>query len=62
MNWKKQFLENMSLSFDKSSVVKEYKYKIFELENEGPLYISDNMICNSKKYVIILIKLIYQYT
>ncbi len=35
MNWKKQFLENMSLSFDKSSVVKEYKDKIFELENEG---------------------------
>ena len=25
-NWKKQFLENMSLAFDKSAVVKEYKY------------------------------------
>ncbi len=24
-NWKKQFLENMSLAFDKSAVVKEYK-------------------------------------
>lgn len=24
-NWKKQFLENMSLAFDKSTVVKEYK-------------------------------------
>jgi len=35
MNWKKQFLENMSLAFDKSSVVKEYKEKITELENEG---------------------------
>jgi len=35
MNWKKQFLENMSLAFDKSSVVKEYKDKISELENEG---------------------------
>jgi len=23
-NWKKQFLENMSLAFDKSTVVKEY--------------------------------------
>jgi len=35
MNWKKQFLENMSLAFDKSSVVKEYKEKITELETEG---------------------------
>lgn len=35
MNWKKQFLENMSLAFDKSSVVKEYKEKILELETEG---------------------------
>jgi len=31
-DWKKQFLENMSLAFDKSSVVKEYKAKINELE------------------------------
>ena len=23
-NWKKQFMENMSLAFDKSAVVKEY--------------------------------------
>jgi len=23
-NWKKQFLQNMSLAFDKSAVVKEY--------------------------------------
>ncbi len=35
MAWKKQFMENMSLAFDKSSVVKEYKTKITELENEG---------------------------
>lgn len=35
MNWKKQFLENMSLAFDKSSVVKEYKDKIVDLETEG---------------------------
>ncbi len=35
MNWKKQFLENMSLAFDKSSVVNEYKEKIVELETEG---------------------------
>lgn len=35
MNWKKQFLENMSLAFDKSSVVKEYKEKIIDLETEG---------------------------
>jgi len=34
-DWKKQFLANMSLAFDKSSVVKEYKNKIDELENEG---------------------------
>ena len=27
-NWKKQFLENMSLAFDKSAVVKEYKEEI----------------------------------
>jgi len=27
-NWKKQFLENMSLAFDKSTVVKEYKDEI----------------------------------
>ncbi len=27
-NWKKQFLENMSLAFDKSAVVKEYKTEI----------------------------------
>ena len=31
-NWKKHFLENMSLAFDKSSVVKEYKEEIEELK------------------------------
>ena len=31
-NWKKMFLENMSLAFDKSSVVKEYKNEIEELK------------------------------
>ena len=31
-NWKKMFLENMSLAFDKSTVVKEYKEKIETLE------------------------------
>ena len=31
-NWKKQFLENMSLAFDKSTVVKEYKGEIEELK------------------------------
>jgi putative transposase len=31
-NWKKQFLENMSLAFDKSIVVKEYKDEIEELK------------------------------
>ena len=31
-NWKKQFLENMSLAFDKSTVVKEYKDEIEVLQ------------------------------
>jgi putative transposase len=31
-NWKKQFLENMSLAFDKSTVVKEYKDRIDVLQ------------------------------
>ncbi len=33
-NWKKQFLENMSLAFDMSAVVKEYKEKLETLEKE----------------------------
>ena len=33
-NWKKQFLENMSLAFDKSAVVKEYKEKIETLQKD----------------------------
>ena len=33
-NWKKQFLENMSLAFDKSTVVKEYKNEIEVLQKE----------------------------
>jgi len=33
-NWKKQFLENMSLAFDKSAVVKEYKDAIEILQGE----------------------------
>ena len=32
--WKKQFLENAVLAFDKSVVVKEYKEKIKVLEKE----------------------------
>ena len=31
-NWKNQFIDNMSLAFDKSTVVKEYKTKIDTLE------------------------------
>jgi putative transposase len=31
-NWKNQFIENMSLAFDKSAVVKEYKTEIESLE------------------------------
>ena len=34
-NWKKMFLENMSLTFDKSTVVKEYKEKIETLEKSN---------------------------
>jgi len=33
-NWKKQFLENASLAFDKSAVVKEYKEEIEKLNKE----------------------------
>jgi len=33
-NWKKQFLENMSLAFDKSTVVKEYKEEIEVLKRD----------------------------
>lgn len=34
VNWKKQFLENMSLAFDKSAVVKEYKEEIVNLQKD----------------------------
>jgi putative transposase len=34
-NWKRQFLENMSLAFDKSTVVKEYKSEIEELQKSN---------------------------
>ena len=37
-SWKKQFLENMSLAFDKSTVVKEYKIEIETLQKD-----KDNM-------------------
>ena len=33
-NWKKQFLENMSLAFDKSTVIKEYKDEIEILQKD----------------------------
>ena len=33
-DWKKQFLANASLAFDKSAVVKEYKEQITELEKQ----------------------------
>ena len=35
INWKQQFLENMSLAFDKSSVVKEYKDEIETLQKSN---------------------------
>jgi putative transposase len=34
-NWKKQFLDNMSLAFDKSVVVKEYKEEIESLKKQS---------------------------
>jgi len=34
-NWKKMFLENMSLAFDKSTVVKEYKIEIESLKESN---------------------------
>ena len=34
-NWKKQFLENTSLAFDRSTVVKEYKDEIEVLQKEA---------------------------
>lgn len=37
-NWKKQFLENASLAFDKSNVVKEYKNEIEELKSKNDEY------------------------
>lgn len=33
-NWKKQFLENISLAFDKSAVIKEYKEEIEQLKKD----------------------------
>ena len=33
-NWKKQFIENMSLAFDKSAVVKEYKDEIETIKKD----------------------------
>ena len=34
-NWKNQFLENMTLAFDKSTVVKEYKNEIEDLQKSN---------------------------
>ena len=33
-NWKKQFLDNASLAFDRSAIVKEYKEEIEKLKKE----------------------------
>ena len=38
LNWKKQFLDNASLAFDKSTIVKEYKTEIETLQKD-----KDNM-------------------
>ena len=34
-NWKKQFIENMGLAFDKSALVKEYKSEIETLKTSN---------------------------
>ena len=34
-NWRKQFLKNMSLAFDKKQVTKSYEFKIEKLEKEN---------------------------
>ena len=39
LNWKKQFLDNASLAFDKSAVAKEYKDEIEALQKD-----KDNMV------------------
>ena len=36
-NWKKQFVENMSLAFDKSTIVKEYKIELETVKKEKDL-------------------------
>lgn len=46
-NWKKQFIENMSLAFDKSSVVKEYIEEIEDLRQ-----VSDRLAKTLGKVVI----------
>jgi len=38
INWKQQFLENMSLAFDKSAVVKEYKDEIEILQKANEFF------------------------
>ena len=34
-NWKRQFLDNASLAFDKSAVVKEYKEEIEKMQKQN---------------------------
>ena len=34
-NWKRQFLDNASLAFDKSAVVKEYKEEIEKMRKQN---------------------------
>jgi putative transposase len=38
-SWKKHFLENMSLAFDKSIIVKEYKDKIEVLQKDKDMIV-----------------------
>ena len=62
-NWKKQFLENASLAFDKSAVIKEYKEEIQSLKKQkdimaktlGEVTIERNWAVGNKKIVQLLL-------
>jgi len=52
-NWKKMFLENMSLAFDKSTVVKEYKEKIEVLQSSNDSYTTPRKRNNNFEILIL---------
>ena len=50
-NWKKMFLENMSLAFDKSTVVKEYKAELETVKKEKDMIAKKTRRDNRRKGV-----------